>query len=62
MQSVLRTGSSRRLSCSLLSVRGKFGAMKLAHELPIAVNQDCDQYPHDRCCCSNSNRRKWLRY
>lgn len=26
----------------------KFGAMKTACELPIAVNQDCDQYLHDR--------------
>lgn len=26
----------------------KFGAMKTAHQLPIAVNQDCDQYLHDR--------------
>ncbi|WP_075790977.1 Tn3 family transposase [Massilia putida] len=26
----------------------KFGAMRTARELPIAVNQDCDQYLHDR--------------
>ncbi|WP_075790634.1 Tn3 family transposase [Massilia putida] len=26
----------------------KFGAMKAASELPIAVDQDCDQYLHDR--------------
>ena len=26
----------------------KFGAMKAARQLPIAVNQDCDQYLHDR--------------
>ncbi len=26
----------------------KFGAMKAVRQLPIAVNQDCDQYLHDR--------------